>query len=953
MNSKVGKGKNEAAMHPELSTFLMKHMTQSMTEFTHSTQVAPIGKYSLSGSHLDKFLELYCRLLEEEGDKFIAGVAEKPTKFMPILVDVDIKLTFDNQETFDEEFDEKKREQHIYYPHHITNLIHIYNSVIRYCLQSSTDPNNQLEDKYLICFVLEKSKPFVDKEKNYIKSGFHLHYPFLHFSKTDQEVHIEPLVQEEVDRNHLFEDININPRDVIDTGMYDKTWLMYGSRKDPKKEFYKLSKIYSHDLHLIALDDVLEEFPILTNSFKEMELDPEKLDYVYYLPYILSIHNWQRKVYKAVMPQNAKCILKERLKRAEHFDLQHEKMNMPEIINKCKRLVPMLSAERASDYKNWNNVGMCLWTITKGCQEGFEEWIKFSEKTTKNNFDIASCLSTWKRYSPWGDWNMGHLRSWAKQDSPIDYQAYYNECQAIQVSDSLEGGQADLAKYLHHKYGHEFVCADITKNLWYQFKNHRWYETQNGNNLYKLIDLDILSRLTSEKVNCRNAANAVDLETIRNLNHLNYQDDNEYKGTDVKPSGDIDKRMDKILKLIPKLKDVSFKDKIIRECKSLFYQEDFLEQLNSNQNIICFTNGVLDLSTNEFRPGRPDDYCSYCTKYDYKPFDSWDDPSIHEVMSFFDKVFVDTEIRNFFLEYLGTLIKGGQDQLFTVFSGAGANSKSTVLELLHKSLGDYCTTVPTTLLTGKEAQASVARPELMKCRNRRLVYTTEPEQGTEFNCSFIKKITGDGTVDARGLFKDNVDFIVTFKLLVLCNNLPRLPPNDDGIWRRIMRVPFLSRFPRDDKEVPEEWQEQVRRRVFKRDPHLQQKLPDMRQAMMWIMFQKYKERNARTSQPSYPEVITNAIEEYRLQNDEYLMYIKECLVKDPSGSITLSEFVEGFTTYCKENFDKCKYKRPDINVELHRRFGDPPQRLRWFGLRLRTMEDDIKEGIVQEDNTNA
>jgi P4 family phage/plasmid primase-like protien len=953
MTSYIAKNKNEACMHPELSKFLMKHYVQSIEEFTHSTQVAPIGKFNLSGSHLDSFYELYCRLLSEEGDNFIAGVAEKPKKYMPILVDVDIKLSYD-----EEEWDEKRASTHIYYEHHITKLIHIYNTIIRYCLQSSKDPLNQLEDRRLTCFVLEKTKPYIDKEKGTIKSGFHLHYPFVYFSKTDQEVHIEPLVLEEIARSHLMDDIGINATEVFDVGMYDKTWLMYGSRKDPKKEFYKLTKIYSNDLRLISLDEVLDDFPILTNEYEELELDPDQ-SYEYYLPLILSINNWQRKIYKATLPPNARCILRDKLKRAEQFDIQHEKIDMPETLKVCNRLISMLSAERATDYKSWNNVGMCLWSICKGCQEGFDLWVKFSQKTLQNNFDIASCVSGWKRFTPW-DWNMGHLRSWAKQDSPQEYEAYRAELQAKRVNDSLNGGQTDLAKYLYEKYGHEFVCADITKNRWFQFKKHKWFETQNGNNLYKLIDCDIIGKFLEEKIKCSNNASAVDKANLHAIrSNTDYQSDDDYKPSEMvddktSPEEHANKiRAEYIGKLIAKLKDVSFKDKIIRECRSLFYQEEFLEKLDSNQNLVCFTNGVLDLTTNTFRDGRPDDYCSYSAKYDYHEFNSWDEPAVHEVMSFFDKVFVDTEIRHFFLEYLGTIIKGGQDQLFTVFSGAGANSKSTVLELLHKCLGDYCTTIPTTLLTGKEAQASVARPELMKCRNRKLVYTTEPEQGTEFNCSFIKKITGDGTIDARGLFKENVDFNVTFKLLVLCNNLPRLPPNDDGIWRRIMRVPFLSRFPRDDKEVPEEWPEQVRLRVFKRDPHLQQKIPDMRQAMMWIMFQKYKERTARKQQPSYPEVITNAIEEYRLQNDEYLMYIKECLVKDPSGSITLNEFVEGFTTYCKENYDRCKYKRPDINVELHRRFGDPPQRLRWYGLRLRTVDDDIKEGFVQPDQTNA
>jgi len=957
------KDKSEHAMDPQLSRFLSKFSVQDAKTYTHSSQIVPFGKFQLSGKDLDKFYDLYCSKLDELGDGFISGIAEKPQKYMPVLVDVDIKLPYD------ETWDEKQLSTHLYRPKHINKIIDIYNQSIKYLLASHTDPDQQLDPRHLTCFVLEKSQPFVDTEKETIKSGFHLHYPYLYFSRDDQEVHLEPRVQQIIGENGVFEDIGVlNSEEMVDTGMYNKPWLMYGSRKDPKKESYKLTRIVGSDMRNLTLDEVLEELPLLNNDFQELELDPDR-PCDYYLPILLSVSSLTKKVYTVKLPPGQSCTLRNKLSNIEKIvtQTQNEKTNLPDILKQCTEFIPMLSPTRAGRYKDWINVGMCLWTLTKGCREGYDLWIAFSAKSQEGNFDETACAAFWKRYTPSFDWNMGHLRSWAKEDDPKRYEEYKEMVKKSRVGDSLNGGQTDLAKYLYITYGHEFVCADISRNIWYQYRRTRWVETQNGNNLYKLIDMDIVKRIVEEKIKIETALLAGSKKQYESAgSNMSVDTDDLYDKTATEnafnkssEAQSMEFTKAKLEKMIAKLKDVSFKDKIIKECRSLFYQEDFFDKLDSNPYLVCFENGVLDLSINTFRPGRPDDYCSMSTKYDYKEFDGWDDPAVIEVMSFFAKVFVDPVIRNFFLEYLGTILKSGQDQLFSIWSGVGANAKSSVIELIHSTLGQYCTTLRNNFLVGSDSTASSsATPDLAKCRNRKLCYTSEPGQNTEFNCERVKSITGDKTLDCRELFKSNIDLTITFKLVLLCNNLPRIPPNDDGMIRRLLRVPFQSRFPKDDREVPEDYSEQVRLKTFKRDPHLQARLSEMKQPMMWIMFQYYKIVTARKEQQPFPDLITNAIEEYRMQNDEYLTYIKERLVRDPAGSITFDEFAQGFTTFCKEWYEKCKYKKPDIKTELFRRWGDPTAGyLRWAGYRLKQVSDEVQEEIARGtaivDQTNA
>ena len=67
----------------------------------------------------------------------------------------------------------------------------------------------------------------------------------------------------------------------------------------------------------------------------------------------------------------------------------------------------------------------------------------------------------------------------------------------------------------------------------------------------------------------------------------------------------------------------------------LFMNNDFLEKLDSKTNLLGFTNGVFDLDANEFRPGKPDDYITLSTKYDYH---ADVDPEIREeIMRFYER----------------------------------------------------------------------------------------------------------------------------------------------------------------------------------------------------------------------------------------------------------------------------------------------------------------------------
>jgi phage/plasmid-associated DNA primase len=77
----------------------------------------------------------------------------------------------------------------------------------------------------------------------------------------------------------------------------------------------------------------------------------------------------------------------------------------------------------------------------------------------------------------------------------------------------------------------------------------------------------------------------------------------------------------------------------------------------------------------------------------------------------------------------------------------------------------------------------------------RTVSTQEPEKGDKFNEGW----TGGDRITCRPLYGEPFYFKPQFKLVFSCSHSPQLPPDDEGIWRRISVVEFKShRFDTND-----------------------------------------------------------------------------------------------------------------------------------------------------------
>ena len=257
-------------MNPSVEQILREHYVDGVFH-THVSMVQPRGKFQFNRQKLEEFWEVYCNRIVEDKDA-IVGVAEKPQHYLPVLADVDLKI---------KDMGEMEFGEHLYTEEHVSQVIEVYQSVLRNIVEGCTDD-------HLVCVLLEKPMYYISAgEITYVKNGFHLHFPNLFLSKVDQEVHLIPRVQDMVSKMEIFVDLGIeDSASVIDKACCTVPWLMYGSRKSEDMKPYKVTKVFTSEGIEIDLEEAFQHYCIFDMKEKPIKIRGQV---EHFLPRILSI----------------------------------------------------------------------------------------------------------------------------------------------------------------------------------------------------------------------------------------------------------------------------------------------------------------------------------------------------------------------------------------------------------------------------------------------------------------------------------------------------------------------------------------------------------------------------------------------------------------------------------------------------------------------------------------
>ena len=901
-------------MDSSIEQILRSHYVDGVYH-THVSLINPKGRFQFNRQDIETFWEVYCDKLKNEEDPII-GIAEKTQQFIPVLVDVDIKLKDDETITFGE---------HIYTEDNVHTIIQIYQSVLR-------DIVEDLEDEHLTCVLLEKPIYYTDVGSTvYVKNGFHLHFPNIFLNKIDQEVHLLPRVLKLVNEYKVFDNLGIeDPSSLIDKQYCSVPWLLYGSRKQEDMDPYKVTSIYNSDCEKISLEEAFKHYKIFDNNETKINIR-NKIEY--YLPRILSIIPYGRD--NMELKNNLILPIKEKIREERKRSDKEKplKVSVEEELKIAAKMIPMLSETRSKDYNEWIHIGFALYNIGEGSEQALDLWLEFSSKA-EESYDEAGCIYQWERMIKKDDGpTLGTLRYLAMKDNPEEYKKFKQERSTQYLKDSLNGSHNDIAKALYEDFGDVFVCASIANKMWYQFVGHKWEELETGSFLREKISSCIAARFGKMGndiwTKLANEGDKADEESLKT-------------------------KLKSIQKMFGNCKSAPFKNNVMNEAMEVFYNKKFKNSLDQNPYLIGFKNGVYDLRLNIFRDGRPDDYISKCLPINYRDYDMGDN-EVEMITDFLIKVFPDKSVRNYFLDMYSDVFVGGNTQKVVLFwTGEGDNGKSITQNMLEEMLGELSIKFDTTLFTGKKTGLGAAAPELARAAPPvRSATMEEPDKQEELNIGYLKKLSGGDKYWARDLFekgKATREVKPMFMLTFICNTLPKLKYSDQATWNRIRVIPFESTFVRAGEPCPETFEEQLLQKRFPRDPEFASKIPKMLEAFAWYLLEWRKKVTVRIEPPK----VLEATEVYRKQNDIYRQYIEECIIKSEGSYITMLELYAQFKDWFKEGFPNMTLPVKNDVKEYFEKLWGSAVHSKWKGYRIRTIRDLAENDniviINEEDN---
>ena len=906
-----------------LTEFIRKNKnTDRELHYTHVSCVRPKGRYGFGRKEMEEFWNVYCQRLIENPE-VVSGMAEIPQEYSMLVVDGDIKKKIvdvlqDHPEIKTSYLDGEET-KHKYTPIRLYNYKHIKNTISAYqaVIKSGT---KDWKPEHSVCILLEKD-PYVCDD--YIKSGFHLAFINYFCSRSSQDTYLLPRVVSAVNESNIFKDIGYSVSssvlDITKKNTGSKPWLLYGSRKSETSDVYHVSKAYDCDANEIPLDTAFENYKLYDGFEKEIKME----DFEYYYPRIFSINPCFRKCVEIIPVFDASTNIQfNDRKQKDNDDVKYDE-TYAQKMETAEELVKMLDEKRADDRDNWIEIGWIIHNISEGSKDGFELWNTFSQQCPEK-YSYIRCGDEWGHMKNEKSFTLGSLKYYAKLDSPEEYAEFCRARLDKMVSRAINGFHNDLAKALYESYSTEYVCASLKPEKWYQFANHHWEPMEEGVELRKKISDDLVHRYS--------ALIKDSFDTLRDTH-----DD------DVEKKKEIESRIGNIYKLIKNLKCNTFKNSVMKECKEVFYDKEFLKKLGKDKYLIALKNGVYDLKNFVFRDGKPEDYLAYQMPIFYHEFNDFDERVI-ETNSFFEKIFPDSKIRDYFIDRLAELLTGGNKRKHLYFwTGRGNNGKSILKLLIQKMFGPYFIDIPNSVLVGQKPKSGQACPELARSdKGVRVAFTQEPNKKDLVNTGAAKEYSGNDSFYNRGLYENGSEIETMFKLIMICNDLPGVTTNDPAFWARARVIPFESTF---TDSPPEDEDEQFRTKTFLKDENFDEKIEEMMEALFWILVKRVPMIERIISEPAK---VLEATLKYRRSQDVHAQYIDERIIDDEKKSISLSDYYTSFKEWFRHSFAGSAIPhRNDCHDYLLDIWG-PLKNSRWEGKRLRSERDDVQDGKAEE-----
>jgi putative DNA primase/helicase len=299
---------------------------------------------------------------------------------------------------------------------------------------------------------------------------------------------------------------------------------------------------------------------------------------------------------------------------------------------------------------------------------------------------------------------------------------------------------------------------------------------------------------------------------------------------------------------------------------------------DKNPWLLNLKNGTFDLEHQTLNRHQRDDFITKYIDLAYNPAATcplW--------LSFLNRIIPNQETLNYVQRAVGYSLSGStREHCFFILYGTGANGKSTFLDVIREMLAGYGGVMRAESLMVQNNSGGGANPDIAALRGLRFVSSSETDEGKRLAEGLLKEMSGNRTIKARFLYKDEFEFEPTFKIWLAVNHLPRIRGTDEGIWRRLKRIPFSVSIPTDQQD---------KTLVYR----LLLELPGI---LAWAM-EGYRSWAAIGIGDC--EEVNSATKEYREQSDSLKSFIDDCCIIGLDRFVEKADLYEKYSEWAKKS----------------------------------------------------
>jgi putative DNA primase/helicase len=346
-------------------------------------------------------------------------------------------------------------------------------------------------------------------------------------------------------------------------------------------------------------------------------------------------------------------------------------------------------------------------------------------------------------------------------------------------------------------------------------------------------------------------------------------------------------------------------------------------QFNRDPWLLNFKNGTVDLHTGQLHEHEQRDYITRMVPH---AFDS------SATCPIFDTFLAECmggkgRMVNFLWRLIGySTIGVTSEQILVMCIGEGANGKSTFMNVILEALGleeggyAWAANSENLLTTRGGNKHETWRMSLF---GRRLVAALEVEEGRSFAESLIKELTGSDRITGRKMHQDEWSYAPMYQLWLSANHLPHIRGTDEGIWRRIMVVPWPVSFRgREDKNMPEKLKEEI--------PGILARA--VREAVAW-----------RQEGLRIPREVVAATMRYRREQDPLQPFFDACCVIHAGTFVRRSLLWTAYLDYIESSKSQTFHEKKRFLAAIEKRFKEGRRQGEHVinGIRLKTKEERL------------